>query len=405
MRGKAKGSSATDRAATVVWMVAGMVAPVWLVPALVINVDWAAGLLSPWNLAAAGSILASALFIEAARHSRSWVMGSMFVVASLFLAGVNVQVAFEHAASKSDRRSDDRRSAMKTAQDQSSQRSQWSQGRSEAATIAGETPAGKYEADIQQLISRNSDRWQATGECGPMRITAEQSKAFCASVAELRGRADAARRRDALDTKINAAVDRAGGVEVPTTADPYADNVAAFLGIFGMKFDDDGKRALSASKDLLRSAGLEIIAAFAPTGWLLMVGAFMSGSSRPRPTEAKAERPPRAAPVATPRPVERETPVDMDDPFHAFIAEKMEDATGTRLPAGEPWQCWLVYCADKRLDAGSQKVFGVKMKARFAWESNNNRPRYLNVKIKSEPAIRLAVSNPPVLGSMARKTG
>src|SRR5690242_15929717 len=110
MRGRAKGSSATDRAATIVWMVACMVAPVWLVPALVINVEWSAGILSPWNMAAAGSILASALFIEAARHSRSWIMGPIFVVAALFLTAVNVQVAFEHAASKSDHRSDDRRS-------------------------------------------------------------------------------------------------------------------------------------------------------------------------------------------------------------------------------------------------------------------------------------------------------
>ena len=34
------------------------------------------------------------------------------------------------------------------------------------------------------------------------------------------------------------------------------------------------------------------------------------------------------------------------------------------------------------------------MKARFAWESNHNRPRYLNLRLKkATPALRVVASN------------
>ena len=72
----------------------------------------------------------------------------------------------------------------------------------------------------------------------------------------------------------------------------------------------------------------------------------------------------------------------LNDPFHRFEAECIEETSGVSTPAGEPWTAWLAWCAKEGIPAGSQKAFGTKMKSRFAWGPNNNRPRYLNLRVK-----------------------
>ncbi len=92
------------------------------------------GAVGRMELASVGSILASAVFMEGARRARSVVFTPVLVVFGFYLVFCNVQVAFENVSHRSDDRSDHRRTAMVAAKNGSSQRSQWSQGRSEAAT-------------------------------------------------------------------------------------------------------------------------------------------------------------------------------------------------------------------------------------------------------------------------------
>ncbi len=125
---------ATIKTATIIRIVACMIAPFWLAPAIFVNVDWSKGLWDGWNWASVGSILASAVFMEGARRARSVVFTPVLVVFGFYLVFCNVQVAFENVSHRSDDRSDHRRTAMVAAKNGSSQRSQWSQGRSEAAT-------------------------------------------------------------------------------------------------------------------------------------------------------------------------------------------------------------------------------------------------------------------------------
>lgn len=405
MKQRGRHTTATMKRGAIVAIVARIVALVWLVPALMVNVDWSGNTPLSWNLAAAGSILCAALFIEGARLARSWTLSPTFLVAAIFLVLVNVQVAFEHAAHRSDDRSDHRKSAIIAAKKASSQRSQWSQGRTEAAIIAGERSPGSYEADIQAKILRDARRWQATHECDPLHTTAKDSMAFCAAIKELRSKKEAAERRDELDAKIADLDAKTDGAEVVTSVDPFSDGFASFMMMFGVKLSDDVKHAISVNKDVMRSVALELIAALGPSAWLLMVNALASGQPQaPAPAPAAgrpagpATRPERqsepkpAASVAGP-PMDP-PPVPVEDPFHAFVAEKLEDANGVTTKANTPWAAWQDWCRENGHPIGSQKAFGSKMKTRFAHDQNNNRPVYLNVRVKpATPALRVVASN------------
>jgi hypothetical protein len=382
-------------------MVAAMVAPALLVPALLINIDWTQGILSPWNLAAAGSIVGSAVFVEAARHARSWGWSPFYVLLACLLFFCNTQIAFENASHKSDHRSDHRKTAMVAAKTQWSQRSQWSQGRAEAATVAGEKASATYAAEIEAAIAQDARRWQATGECDPLKITAADSRAFCQGISNLKAKMEAAKRRDELDAKIAAVDAKTEKQEVPTSANPFADNVASFLSMFGVVLTEDAKKAINAQRDITRSLALELVATFGPSAWLLMVHGMIAGHPRaPAPTGKpgvlgriwrKSENRVSSEPTTPPVAESLDTPaVALDDPFHKFVAEAIEEVPGISAPANGPWTAWLDWCAKSDVKTGSQKAFGTKMKARFAWEPNNNRPRYLNIRVRAtKPTLRV----------------
>ena len=78
----------------------------------------------------------------------------------------------------------------------------------------------------------------------------------------------------------------------------------------------------------------------------------------------------------------------------AFKAAKTEDRPGEHMSAGEMWALWSGWCqAGSGIYRGKQKAFGMRAKLLFEYENKNNRPRYLNVRKREHPALRLAVSN------------
>lgn len=408
---------ATFQVATVARMVAYMVAPLALAPAMLVNVDWTGA--SGWGWAAgnAGSIIFSAIFFVAARYSLDWITRFTLVAGGAFLIVVNTVVAFDNASHRSDDRSDHRRSAIIAAQKASSQRSQWSQGRNSAALIvadggaieAGEVPVATLQAERASAIASDARRWAATGECDASKITAGASMTFCAGIAKLDARIAAAKRRDELDAKIAALDAKREGQEIPAAADAFSEAIVSVLAIFNVNVSEEGRRSLVTLKDLLRSVALEVIAAMGPTAWLLAVdgiaAAFaavaplvpaMPRIDKPRlgPMVSTPPAPEKAVEPVKPEPPAEPQPVPLDDPFHKFVAECLEDFNGCRMPADEPWQIWQNWCKANGAPVGSQRKFGSKMKTRFAWESNNNRPRYLNLRAKqAAPALRVVASN------------
>lgn len=381
-----------------------MVACVPIVPAALVNLEATTHGSLGWTMAAVGSVIFAAVFIEAAfifLANRRWLGGAIFLVAGLACFAGNLQNAIINAAATSDHRSDHRRSMVADAEKIRSQRSQWSQDRAEVAKIAGATPPSGFEAQIQQLISEQSQRWRATNECTGTAITAAASREFCAQVNDLRSKKAAAAKRDELDAKIAQLDERTDGRQTISSVDPYADTIVEMAGAFG--YDLKGHAELiGRSPVMVKTLVLEVIATFGPAA-VLGLFAFVFGWHRaekpatdPEPVKPRIAAAPAPAPkvVDVSAPIAAPLSVPNGDPMHAFVHECLEDAPGAHMPAGEPWTIWLDWCRRKGIEAGTQRAFGMRLKEIVAWEKNNNRPRYMNVRAKgAAPAIRLAVSN------------
>jgi hypothetical protein len=384
-------------------IVAHIVAAAPLTPAILVNLDNASGNSLGWLMCAIGIVIGSAVFIEAGKlqmRESQWPMGILFVFLGLVLLALNMQNALVNASATSDRRSDDRGKIIADGRKASSQRSQWVNDRTEQSQIAGATAPSAFEAQMQQLISSESRRWQQTDQCDPLKTTAGASREFCSAVAALRQKKAAAEKRDELDAKIAKLDEETADAPAVSSVDPFADTVAEFLTLFDVNLDERKKSIISRSKDWGKTLGLELLATFGPSALLCIL---LPGASRRREEpEAKPVAPkpepkraltPAPAPVASVVPVEAAPAIEGDDPVHLFIAECLEQCAGSTMPANEPWVLWLEWANRKGVPVGTQKGFGMKLKRTFAHDRNNNRPRYLNCRAKTAPAIRLAVSN------------
>lgn len=390
---------ATVGVATIFRMVAYTLALAAFVPAFMVNIDWSGATGWHWSVAAGFSILFSAVFFLAARHSDT---PRSLIAAGWFLILVNTVTAFSNASHHSDHLSDHRKAAMVSAEKASSQWSQWSQARKAQVDIAGERPSAAYEADIQAVITGNSRRWQSTSECNPRDITSAQSREFCSSVSELRSKLAAAKKREELEARM-ASLDATPAVtDKPTAADPFVGAATAIVGLLGGSIEtDQGQRAVAAIRDLIRSVGAEMVAAIGPAAWIVTVNAvasflsLLSSSASHIGTRVAAKSAPQA--VGEPKTTEAapEPSLSLADPFHKFVAERLEDCSGASMKAGEPWALWQRWCAENNEPTGTQKAFGGKMTSMFAKETSGNRPRYLNVRAKpAAPSLRVVSTNP-----------
>lgn len=376
----------TNRVATIADYGIRVAALMWLLPALLINLDWSATASTAWNLAASGSIVASAMFVEAAIRAGSWVRSTTFAAGALILIFANLQTAFDNAAHRSSDRSDHRQAQMQAAAHASSQRQQWSLEREQAIKVAGLVPRATIEADIQRAMTEHAGRWRSTRSCDPVETTAPASIAFCVQLATLRGQLAAADHRDRLSARIQE-LDIAAAVNtIPASADAFADGATALLTAFGISLAGDARLVLSPLKDLIRSLALELVAALGPSAWLLMLSRvrYRMPTRRQRVVGA-----PRARSQVTTNPALRHAA----DAFDKFMSIQLEAAAGSSLRAGAAWMAWQAWCAKERLDPGTQKRFGARMKMHFEHERNNNRPRYLNVTLRARAGKPPAVVN------------
>jgi hypothetical protein len=379
----------TEQLPTVARMVASVapltIAALCVAPALLVNVDWSPSTPLAWKVAPAALILGSALFVEAAYRARSYVLSPIYVVLALLMITANFLSAFNNATHRTGDRSDHRRELIAAAEQAEHQRSQWSQARSEAAKVVGETPVAVIWADIERAISADARRWQATGECDPLKTTAGASMTFCAQIASLRKQLGAAEQRDRIDAQLASLLTSTSGTATPTTADPFSENLAGILGVLGVNLSDTGKQMISTQRDLLLALCLELLATFGPTAALLTFGARQAQGARPAtksvPLQTFTTRSEGASLV---------TPAEPSDHYADFITSRLEPCEGASIRAGDAWELWLQWCADQGTEPGTQKRFGARMKLDFAHDKTNNRPRYLAVRVK-RPASALKI--------------
>lgn len=338
-----------------------------------VNLDWKSHDAIPWNVASAGMTLAAAVLVEAAFTVPLWLTRAVFGLVATGMVLVNVNVALGNLSTHATDARDSRSAKMVATVATVAARSRALSARNEAATAAGERSVDGWQADIQAEIAKDATRWQSTGACNPLKITAGQSKAYCTRVAELQAKLAAARRRDEADAKITE-LDKAGS-ETPSSADPYIDTVEA---IYGAKLSDDQKRAVVARANAARALMVEAGAAVVPSAILALFGFFAMRA--PEPLQQRIP-PKRIAVTETPQPISNE------HPLNAFIASHLEDANGSVIRAGSAWQLWQQWCHEKGIETGSQKAFGLKLQSRFAYDRNSGRPQYLNVRVK--PSLRI----------------
>ncbi len=352
-------------------------------PALAFNVTAASGKGADWVLLAVVCIVLAAVFADLAAKAETWTGSIGCFVAALLFVAFNIINAASNATSKSDQNSDHRRAMVAASKTHENQVARQSQRREALARISGEVPSATVLAEIGALTAANAQRWQSTEQC--TNITAGPSRQFCAERSTLAAKMTAAREREAIDADLAKLARRGEDIApAPVSINPFVDSLAAFMAAAGATVTEDTKRTISAARDWFVALMVEVAAAFGPS-------ALMTRMTREAPPGRRVTQ---AQEVSEPERRERPVPNPTDDPVYAFIATEFIRAKGRHMPANEPWQMWLAHCAELGIQAGSQRAFGMAMKACHSWERNHNRPRYVNVAPRNlAPSLRLAVSN------------
>jgi hypothetical protein len=183
----------------------------------------------------------------------------------------------------------------------------------------------------------------------------------------------------------------------PTNTDPYVANMTSFLGIFGITPTAEGQKGIRSPKSVLRTLGLEALAAFGPMLVLSLVdGLILAGRSMPAPKAPKAAKvaEPVEEPKTAPAPVKPAKPASKcTADFHRFCADALEEGSTYAIDATPSYKLWCDWCAARGLEQGSQKRFGGMMGEKFTRDANNGFPRYLGVRAKLVPGLRIVASN------------
>lgn len=349
--------------------VAAMVAPVWLVPALLINVSWAEGVTSPWNVAAAASIIATAVFVAAACQAKTRVTAASFVVAATLLTTTNFMLAFTNATHRTNDGRDDRATRAATIERLTEQRSQLSQARSSATIVAGGKPTASIVAEIDATIAAHAGRWAATNQCKPASVTAPASMVFCGHVAQLRGQLAGARERDAIGAQIVDIDRKTSEIGSQVSGEPLTEGVSSLASAVGISLPGGFAAALPAIRDGLRALTLEMIAALGPAAWMMLCFGSQTASAA-KIVPVRADRKPVA--------------VVSGDDVAAFIAARLVRTPGGCVRAGDAYEAWQAWCQGRGADPGTQKRFGRALARNFRRDQNNGRPRYLGAVIRDD---------------------
>lgn len=392
MSARGGGRSARGSARRLFLGLARGLAIVWLVPALLFNVEW--GEHADWhaNFAAVMLILGSALFIEGALRFRSLVLTPVCVIAALFLVFVNTKQATRTLSFASEAASEARQAEITLASHLASQRSQLLERRQVQEQLAGEMPVGVLEAELMQLKAREARRWRTSHGCDPARVTS--SAVFCAEVAAAEGRIEAARQRDRIDRDLAAlpaptmAMDAGGPPEA--VSDVYAANVVALLTEAGFK---PTERLVRAEEAMSRALGLELLAALGPTCWLAFVNVLFGIGGHASADSDRARRVPIKRCRADAEPAKVAAPKATADDIERWIADDLEEAPASAMRSAEIRKLAHAWFDARHLPKPNEQDLWARVRQHFVHDPNNGRPRYLNVRAKkAAPALRL-VSN------------
>lgn len=362
--------------------VARCLALIWLIPALLFNVDWTGHGSWQANTTAVIMILGSALFIEGAQRLRSLVLTPVCVLAALFLVYVNTKQATRVLSFSSEAASEAKSADLASASHVASQRSQLLARRDVQVKLAGETTVEVLKAQMQQVQMSDLRAWSATSQCED--VTARASGVFCTKVADAKAKVAAAEERDKIDADIAKlpAPKVAVGESVPV-ADPYVANLVALLKEIGFK---PSERLVKAEEAMARAFSFELLAALGPTCWLAFVNMMAAGAA------AVGRRlPPPKAPKPLPASEEKAPQPENADDLDRCLANLFEAEPAGVMTAKDIRPLVQAWFERQGLGKPVEKALWAKMRERFKHDPNGGRPRYLGLKVRLKGPPKLAL--------------
>ena len=65
-----------------------------------------------------------------------------------------------------------------------------------------------------------------------------------------------------------------------------------------------------------------------------------------------------------------------------FVGECLEESPGSFVPNPVMWDAWVRFCGQRSAPTGSKKAIQAKLKKHATYEINNNRPRYVGIRLR-----------------------
>jgi hypothetical protein len=356
---------------------------VWLVPALLWNIDWTG--ISGWahNGAAVGTILGAALLIHISSARPHLIGTPVLLLVALFMVYGNTKQAVRALSFSGEVASEAREAKIAAGSQVASQRSHLEKRREAQVKVAGEAAAATLEAELEAIKVAEPRRWQLTRGCHPDEVT--KSVTFCLQVAQAKAKVAAAAERDKIDAemaRLPAAATISTGLAdgQKQVADPYVANVIELLRELGLR---PSERLVKSEEAVSRALGLELLAAFGPSCWLIFVdllagvgGAASSASARFKGLSKRLRNAEGAAPPAPGEPAKA-------DAIDRWIADDLEVHAGTvtfakALRQTPGWPAHQPGITENAIWQRLKKVPGVKH------DPNSGRPRYFGLRIRAK---------------------
>lgn len=364
-----------------------------MIPAIIINIDSASHQGAAWTAFGIGSVIMAAAFVAVAarrfsEHRR--IEAAFSALLALLFVAMNVTNALTNVAALSDDGRTKHRTQNAAVTRLSSQLSRITAARSQNAAIAAETPSAAYRQQIEGVKAASSARWQSTDGCAPEKITQGISRALCSSIADLSVKAAASEERERQDREIadlSRRIETSGGVQVSAT--PFVDRIVSLMAAAGVTVGEGSQSIIANLPDVFRAVMAEIMAALGPSAILTLFGLDRLAEKSSQKMVANPRKPQQESPQM---PAARPETILADDPIHGFIATHLERREGSIMPTGEVWDLWVAHCRSRGIEMGTRKGFTMSVKHFFAYDANNKRARFLNVRAKTV-GVRLAVNN------------
>jgi hypothetical protein len=361
------------------WFLARTLALIWLVPALVYNVDWTGHADWQANASAVIMILGAALFIVGAHLLRSWVLSPLCVVGAIWLMCANTQQATRTLGLGREAASELREGRILAASHLASQRSRLESRRAAQAEIAGEANVATLEIAVDELKVGDPKRWRDTNGCAPDKVTT--SREFCVQVVQAKAKVAAAASRDQIDRELRALPTASTEVAegVPKVADPHLANQVALLKEAGFNPTD---RLIAAVEAIFRAAGFELLAALGPAVHLGLINFIAVGASSAVSRQKPMAKKPKADDAIAPRAPAKADAIDR------WIADDLELHDGSFVYAKDlrttpGWPADLPGINERMIWQRLKNIPGVKH------DPNSGRPRYFGIRVRAKPKLAI----------------